>query len=124
MSIRYLSGAGLAWRLYFKAVASHASQVYVIDLLFQVVECMDSVNQTPLTGILQPLTAVSATLTLVKTPFLPVLEKLMAFGQSASSQTHPGHIRKFIEKSAASILGPYKAKQQELIAGKFTLKIY
>ena len=83
---------------------------------------MDSVNQTPITGILQPLTAVSATLTLVRSPFLPVLEKLMAFGPWSSTQTHPAHIRKFMEKFAAIILGPFKANQQ-LWAGKFLLYI-
>ncbi|KAI8478912.1 hypothetical protein Bbelb_433550 [Branchiostoma belcheri] len=75
-----------------------------------VVDFHDPSEHLPITGVLQPLTAASATLTVVRSDMLLTLEKVLAFPKVSSESSNTEHADTFVKRCVSHFL---KKKEQE-----------
>ncbi|XP_078691288.1 treslin-like [Branchiostoma floridae x Branchiostoma belcheri] len=76
-----------------------------------VVDFHDPSEHLPITGVLQPLTAASATLTVVRSDMLLTLEKVLAFPKVSSESSNTEHVDTFVKRCVSHFLK--KKEQQE-----------
>ena len=83
-------------------------------LLFQVLNCEDSITEIPIIGILQPLTSVSVTLTFVKQDMTFTLEKMMSFQpiKQESEIDVKKSMETFVKTSVKHVLGKNCSKKK------------
>ncbi|XP_078617097.1 treslin-like isoform X2 [Branchiostoma floridae x Branchiostoma japonicum] len=72
--------------------------------LSMVVDFHDPSAYVPVTGVLQPLTAVSATLTVVRSDMLLTLEKVIAFPKVSEESSNEGHVDTFVKRCVSHFL--------------------